>query len=82
LPADTDAIATLKYLFLGGRESGCRHAADTSDTRNTDLTDAVYLLNFLFLRVPNRGSPFPSCGSNPTVDRLTFESSPPCADVR
>ena len=45
----SDAIATLRFLFLGAEPPACQAAADSNGDGNIDLTDAVYSLNFLFL---------------------------------
>jgi hypothetical protein len=72
----TDAIVVLEWLFRGGREPGCRDAADSDDSGVIDLTDPIRLLDFLF-----RGGPEPpdpgtaACGDDPTTDELG-----PCAE--
>ena len=45
----TDAIFTLNYLFLGGREPSCLDASDSDNNGLVQLTDAIFLLNYLFL---------------------------------
>jgi hypothetical protein len=48
-----------------------RQTADTNDTGAIDLTDAVYLLSYLFLGGPAPAEPFPACGPDPTIGELT-----------
>jgi hypothetical protein len=48
----TDAVAVLIRLFQGGASLACVDAADSNDDGRLDLSDAVYLLNHLFLGVP------------------------------
>lgn len=50
----------------------------TGTTHRIDLTDAVLILNHLFLGGPVLQQPFPSCGSDPTPDELDRESFPTC----
>ena len=57
----TDAIATLNFLFIGGR-TVCEEAADVDGDGSLNITDPVNLLSYLFLgREPPR-APFPDCG--------------------
>ena len=43
-----------------------------NDSGAVDLTDPVFLLNFLFAgRFPSPPAPFAECGSDPTPDDLT-----------
>ena len=37
------------FLFLGGPAPVCREACDSDGNREVDISDASYLLNFLFL---------------------------------
>ena len=61
-----DAVAGLLHLFAG-RPIACEDAADTNDDGRTDVTDSIYLLEFLF-----RGGAAPpepvTCGVDPTGD--------------
>jgi hypothetical protein len=75
-----DAIAVLQLLFLGvAPEVRCLRSADANDTGAVNLTDAVYLLRFLFLGGPEVEAPYPGCGPDPTPDDLGCETYPPCA---
>jgi len=71
-------VFILRYVFAGGRTPSCLKSADTNDTGNIDLTDAIYLLNFLFLGGPAPELPFATCGADLTIDELTCEASPVC----
>lgn len=44
----SDVIATLNYLFTGGRKPACDDAADTNDDGKINLTDSLKLLGYLF----------------------------------
>jgi len=54
----SDPIAIVQVLFQGAQPFCCEAAADTDDNEKTDLTDAIYILNFLFRGGP--GLPEPS----------------------
>ena len=76
LPADgivniSDAIQILSWLFLDAASSlECKKAADTNDDGRIQLTDAIYLLLFLFSGGPAPAAPFPGVGTDPTEDSL------------
>ena len=58
----------LEYLFLGGTRPSCDEAADANDDGNIDLTDAIYVLEYLFLggaAPPPPGPPPGPCGDDP-----------------
>jgi hypothetical protein len=63
-------VTLLSYLFLDGEAPACADVADTNDDGGVTLTDAVYLLNFLFLGGPRLPAPFPEAGQDPTVDTV------------
>ena len=50
--------------------------APTFDTK-VDLSDAVYLLNFLFLGGPPPGPPFPDCGAGSVPSDAEMCDTPP-----
>ncbi len=75
---NADAVATLLYLFGGGAEPSCLSSADTDDTGGLELTDAVFLLNFLFAAGSEPPPPFGQCGADPTEDALSCEGFTPC----
>lgn len=66
----TDAIAILRYRFLGGIPLPCLDAADVNDDRSVDLSDSVHLLGYLFLGGPAPPPPLHAPGPDPTVDDL------------
>jgi hypothetical protein len=64
----TDPIVILEYLFLGKDAIPCKEAANSNDDRSVDLTDAVYLLVYLFQSGSPPGDPGPPswpCGPDP-----------------
>ncbi len=74
----SDSVRILLYLFNQGREPNCLSSADVDDTGQLEITDAVYLLNFLFLAAEWPPSPSRACGPDPTEDDLGCESYGPC----
>jgi hypothetical protein len=73
----SDAIATLGWLFLGGRAPGCLDGADTNDDGEIDISDGVATLGYLFLGDKTPPIPGPrNCGIDPTSDPLGCESPP------
>jgi len=67
---EEDALAVLDYLF-GGKPLSCLDAADVDDDGKVSMTDAVYLLNFLYRDGPAPLEPSPPLpGSDPTADGL------------
>lgn len=57
----SDAVSTLRWLFLGEAEPGCKESTDVDRDGNTNLTDAIYILRHLFLAGPPPQPPFPAC---------------------
>jgi hypothetical protein len=68
--AVTDAVIILQHLFSGAAAPPCRDAADADDTGDLRLTDALVILNFLFLDGIPPAPPFPTPGIDPTPDTL------------
>ncbi|MGH9361483.1 MAG: hypothetical protein ACRD2T_06155, partial [Thermoanaerobaculia bacterium] len=64
----SDAVAALGYLFLGSRSPVCLDAADANDDGALEITDSIYLLQFLFLGGPAPPPPHPRPGLDPTPD--------------
>lgn len=65
-----DAVVILRHLFApAGFPASllCPDAADVDDNGRILLTDAVDLVQFLFLRGPLPSSPFPGAGRDPTT---------------
>src|SRR5262245_16508766 len=44
----SDSVASLAYLFLGGREPVCLDAADANDDGSYNIPDPLFTLAFLF----------------------------------
>jgi hypothetical protein len=67
----TDAILTLRRLFLDGEALSCEDAADSDDGGTLDIADPVRVLVRLFLGGEILPPPGPeSCGEDPTQDAL------------
>ena len=67
----SDAVATIGYLFLGGRAPGCLDAADANDDGQLDLADPIFCLDFLFRGGGPPPEPFPLAGPDPTADEIS-----------
>jgi hypothetical protein len=74
----TDAVFTLRHLFLAGERPPCLDAADADDGGVLTLSDSVFLLNALFLGGEPLPAPAGDCGEDPTQDTLACESYAPC----
>jgi hypothetical protein len=67
----SDAVTILSELFLGGQKIDCQDGADADDNGSVNISDAVYLLVYLFnrgLEPPAPGTSAP--GIDPTPDAL------------
>jgi len=73
-----DVVYTLGFLFSGGPAPSCMRAADANDDEAVDLGDAVFILAGLFSGGPPPSSPYPTCGSDPTLGGLTCDGFPAC----
>jgi hypothetical protein len=71
-----DAVLGL-HARVGGRPPpiDCTDALDVNDDGAWDLADAIYLLNYLFLRGPALPAPFRACAADPTADGLNCAAS-------
>ena len=79
----SDAIFTLYWLFLGGKEPGCKDAADSDDSGTIDISDAIHTLGFLFLGNEPPPDPGPEEeGPDSTEDGLGCEQYPASEDIR
>jgi hypothetical protein len=76
----TDPIRVLNSMFKNPDElvRSCPDAAETNDNGVLDISDPVYLLNFLMAGGPAPRPPFPACGLDPTEDALGCSGSPAC----
>ena len=72
------AVFVLDNLFVEASQHPCAKSADTNDTGVVDVTDALYLLNFLFTGGAPPAAPFAACGQDPTADELSCDSFPSC----
>ena len=70
-----DAVAIVRAVFgLGIRYElirACMDSADTDDDEDVDVADALFMLNYLFLRGPEIAAPAVSCGLDPSGEELT-----------
>ena len=55
-------MCILNGLFLGGPEPGCVAATNVNGDKAVDISDATYLLHYLFLGGAAPAPPFPDCG--------------------
>ena len=60
---------TLEYLFLGGA-ADCEDAADANDDGVVDVSDGIFILDFLFNGGRAPPPPYPSPGLDPSEDGL------------
>ena len=76
----SDAVVTLNWLFLEGREPSCPAAADSVGVGEVNLMRVVYTLSFLFRNGSPPAPPYPTCGSSVLSSdaELGCERSFPC----
>jgi hypothetical protein len=75
----SDPISVLRHLFEMEVISECLEAVDANDDADVDLTDAVYLLDWLFGSGSEPPPPGPrECGIDATADALGCLSFSPC----
>ena len=64
---------------MGESAPACLAAADSTGNRTLDLSDSVFLLNYLFNGGDAPPAPFPNCGTTrPDEDDLPCESAAGC----
>ncbi len=74
-----DVRIILYWLFGGLRPPPCQKAADVNDDGRVDVTDAIHLLMYRFLRIgAEPAAPFPLCGIDSTPDDLSCEEPLAC----
>jgi hypothetical protein len=84
----TDSQNLYAWLFGGSTPSTCLDAADANDDARVDISDVIYILNYLFLGGAPPPDPGPNvCGTDPTIDLLgcrTYRGSaePACTIVQ
>lgn len=64
----SDPVGILGGLFLGDPLVACPDAADADDNGVVSVTDAIYLLRYLFMSGPPPPPPFGKCGADPGGD--------------
>jgi predicted alpha-1,6-mannanase (GH76 family) len=74
----SDAVAVLFFLFLGRQAGDCEAAADVDGNGASNVSDAVYLLRFLFRAGSPPAAPFPECGPSPPGSNTRCEGFAPC----
>lgn len=75
----TDACRILGFLFRGEEGLTCLDASDVDDTGHLSITDAIYLLDYLFRCCSAPPAPGPTeCGPDPTSDSLGCLRYDPC----
>jgi len=62
-----DGIWIVRGLFFGGPSSACPAASDTNADHAVNQTDAIYLLEYLFLDGNPIPAPFPGCAPSPDI---------------
>jgi hypothetical protein len=77
-----DIVFLLCYLFGGCPcssppcyQPACEAACDANDDGAVELSDAVYLVNWMFLDGPAPPQPYPDCGPDPTEPSLSCLST-------
>lgn len=68
--SDPVRILNARFLALDDAELRCSDAADSNDDGGVDVSDAVYLFNFLFRGGPQPAAPYPEAGLDETPDDL------------
>ncbi|MEM7232368.1 MAG: hypothetical protein AAF517_09350 [Planctomycetota bacterium] len=66
----SDVVHLLRGLFLGGQAPDCPDAADLDDDGRILITDAMFMLNYIFREGTPPPTPTISCGIDPTPDDL------------
>jgi hypothetical protein len=77
-----DPVSTLRVLFLKAESLiPCLRACDTNDDHILNVTDAVYSLGFLFQAGSAPLPPFPSCGTDETVEEPLLDCVTPHCEL-
>ena len=76
-----DVVAMLDGILRPTVAIRCEDASDVNDDGMVDVTDAAYLLTFLFLGGEPPDAPFATCGLDPTPDDLGCRAFGECGSV-
>lgn len=68
---DISDVGVIFDHLYSGLSIPCHDAADTDDSGTLNITDGIYLRNYLFYGGPPPPAPFPACGGDETQDSLT-----------
>jgi hypothetical protein len=64
-------VKVLSYLFLSADVIECLDAADVQDDGLINISDAIYVLSYLFRSGSEPTSPWKECDIDPTPDQLS-----------
>jgi hypothetical protein len=80
----SDAHFVLSFLFRGFQAPECQRTADVDDNGSIEITDPVFLLNFLVLGGPPPCEPFPQPGEDAqsALSCREYTPEPPVEDPR
>ncbi len=73
-PIIGDIVLILMHIFGGDTRYTCEKAMDTNDDGSLDVSDAVYLANYMFSLGPPMPAPFPDRGLDLTDDDLPCDT--------
>ena len=68
----SDAVKALLVLF-SGETTDCEDALDADDNGSLQITDPIYVLDYLFRSGSPITAPYPDAGADPTEDALGCE---------
>lgn len=72
----SDGVRVLEALFLGSESPLCVAACDANADARSDISDAVYLFNYVLFGGPEPSDPFFECGNDGEDHCLEFSSCP------
>ena len=64
----------IAFGLFAGQTLQCEDAADVDDSESLDVTDIVYLLDYLYRNGPVPPAPYPELGQDPAGETLDCES--------
>ncbi len=73
-----DSIFVILYLFQNGTTPLCLDSADINDDTLIDISDPVFMIAYQFTSGPPPSAPFPTCGTDLTIDSLDCVDDPNC----